>query len=78
MLKQCWMIINKPWKTLTRMLHDYQGALKDLDKVYVLEPDNASTLNSCERVKYMLNDYQRPLDDFNKVDVLEPNNAFTL
>jgi tetratricopeptide (TPR) repeat protein len=60
------------------MLHDYQGALKDLDKVYVLEPDNASTLNSCERVKYMLNDYQRPLDDFNKVDVLEPNNAFTL
>ncbi len=61
-----------------RMLHDYQGALKDLHKDDVLEPNNASTLNSRERVRYMLNDNQRDFDDLDKVDILEPNNAFIL
>jgi hypothetical protein len=50
----------------------------DLDKANVLEPNNASTFTSHERVTYMLNDYQRPLDDLDKADVFEPNNAFTL
>jgi hypothetical protein len=51
------------------MLHDYQRALKDLDKVDVLEPNNASTLNSREQMKYVLNDYQGTLQDFDKADV---------
>jgi hypothetical protein len=33
------------------MLQDYQGALKDLDKADVLEPNNEFTLQGCEEVK---------------------------
>jgi hypothetical protein len=36
-----------------RMLHAYQGALKDLDKVHVLEPNNPSIFNSHERMRYV-------------------------
>jgi hypothetical protein len=35
------------------MWHDYQGALEDLDKVDVLESNNAFTLRIRENVKYM-------------------------
>ncbi len=61
-----------------KMLEDYQGALEDLDKADVLEPNNVFTLQSCEDVKKMLEDYQGALEDLDKADVLEPNNAFTL
>jgi hypothetical protein len=37
------------------MFNNYEGAFKDLDKVHVLEPNNASTLNSHERLRYMFN-----------------------
>jgi len=60
------------------MLEDYQGALKDLHKVNVLETNNAFILQSRENVKKMLKDYQGPLEDLNKVNALEPNNALTL
>jgi hypothetical protein len=38
------------------MLEDYQGTLKDLHKVDVLEPNNVFTLGSCGDVKKMLED----------------------
>jgi Flp pilus assembly protein TadD len=60
------------------VLDDYQGALEDLDKADVLEPNNAFTLRIRGDLKYMLHDYQGALQDLNKADVLEPNNAFTL
>jgi len=60
------------------MLSDYQRALKDLDKVDFLEPNNTFTLQCCGNVKRILKDYQGPLKDFHKANVLKPNNAFTL
>ncbi len=53
-------------------MKDYQGALKDLDKAYVLEPNNAFILQK------MLEDFQEALKDLEKANVFEPNNAFTL
>jgi hypothetical protein len=44
-----------------RLLEDYQGALKDLDKVNVLEPYNVITLGICGNVKMFLANYQRTL-----------------
>jgi tetratricopeptide (TPR) repeat protein len=61
-----------------RMLHAYQGALEDLDKVDVLEPNNAVTLMGRGDVKYHLNDYQGALEDLDKANVLEPNNHLIL
>jgi len=60
------------------MLDDNKGALEDLDKVDVLEPNNAFTLTNRARVKYMLKEYQRALEDLDKANVLEQNNAYTL
>ncbi|CAK9860442.1 unnamed protein product [Sphagnum jensenii] len=60
------------------MLDDYRGALEDLDKADVLEPNNAFTLKYRGDVKRTLKEYKRALEDLNKADVLEPNNAFTL
>jgi len=51
---------------------------KTLQKVDILQPNNAFILMSRGNVKKMLHDYQGSLEDFDKVDVLEPNNAFTL
>jgi regulator of sirC expression with transglutaminase-like and TPR domain len=51
---------------------------KDLDKVDVLEPNNAFTLRTRAHVKNTLKDYEGALEDLDKVNVLEPNNAFTL
>jgi hypothetical protein len=59
-------------------LKDYQGALKDLHKVDVLEPNNAFTLRSHGDVKRKLEDCQGTLKNFDKVDVFEANNASTL
>jgi hypothetical protein len=39
------------------MLKDYQGALEDLDKVNVLEPNNVITLRWYGDVKKMSKDY---------------------
>ncbi len=61
-----------------RLLEDYQGALKELDKVNVLEPHNVFTLGIHGNVKRLLEDYQRALEDLDKVDVLELNNAIIL
>jgi tetratricopeptide (TPR) repeat protein len=55
------------------MLDDYQGALEDLHKVDVLDPNNATTLKIRGNVKNMLHDYQGALEDLDKVDVFEPN-----
>jgi hypothetical protein len=41
------------------MLKDYQGALEDLDKVDVLNLNNAFTLHSHANVKNMFDDYQK-------------------
>jgi hypothetical protein len=54
------------------------GALEDLDKVDVLEPNNASTSRIHGDVRRMLKGYQGALEDIEKADVFEPNNAFTL
>jgi tetratricopeptide (TPR) repeat protein len=60
------------------MLHDYRGALEDLDKADVLEPNNVITFRARGDVKRTLHDCQGALEDLDKADVLEPNNAFTL
>jgi tetratricopeptide (TPR) repeat protein len=60
------------------MLDDYRGALEDLDKADVIEPNNAFTLKNRGDVKRMLKEYRGALEDLDKADVLEPNNAFTL
>jgi tetratricopeptide (TPR) repeat protein len=60
------------------MLEDYQGALEDLDKVHVLEPNHAFTLTIHGEVKGELKDYQGALENLDKAHVFEPNNAFTL
>jgi tetratricopeptide (TPR) repeat protein len=63
---------------IKRNLEDYVGALEDLDKANVLEPNNAFTLMIRGDVKRNLEDYVGALEDLDKVDVLEPNNASTL
>ncbi|KAH9547401.1 hypothetical protein CY35_11G032700 [Sphagnum magellanicum] len=60
------------------MLHDYQGALEDLDKADVLQPNKACILKIRGDVKRFLKDYQGALEDLDKADVFEPNNASTL
>jgi tetratricopeptide (TPR) repeat protein len=60
------------------MLDDFQGALEDLDKVDVLEPNNASTLTARGDGNYVLDDYQGALEDLDKAKVLEPNNVSIL
>jgi tetratricopeptide (TPR) repeat protein len=60
------------------MLEDNQGALEDLDKADVFEPNNAVILSSRGKVKWILKDNQGALKDLDKANVLEPNNAFIL
>jgi len=60
------------------MLKDYQGALENLDKANVLEPNNAFTLEIRGDVKKMLHDYHGALEDLHRAHVLEPNNVFIL
>jgi serine/threonine protein kinase len=60
------------------MLKDYQGALNDLDKSDVLEPNNVFTLMNYATIKYMLDDYQGALDTMNKVHHLQPNDHLIL
>jgi tetratricopeptide (TPR) repeat protein len=50
-----------------RMLEDYQGALDDLDKADVFEPNNAFTLRSRGDVKRILKDYQGALEDLTRL-----------
>jgi tetratricopeptide (TPR) repeat protein len=54
------------------MLEDYQRALQDLDKVNVLEPNNAFTLQCCGDVEKILKDYQRALKDIDMLMFLNP------
>jgi tetratricopeptide (TPR) repeat protein len=51
------------------MLENYQGALKDLDKAHVLEPNHAFTLTIHGEVKGALKDYQKALEDLDKSHV---------
>jgi hypothetical protein len=46
-----------------RILKDYQKALEDLDKVDVLDPNNAFTLKWRRNVKRTLKNYQGTLED---------------
>jgi hypothetical protein len=49
------------------MSDDYQGALKDLDKVDVLEPNNESTLKTRANVKYMLVTIKEPCKNLTRL-----------
>ncbi len=60
------------------LLNDYQGALKDLDKVDFLEPNNAFSLQSHGDAKNMFKDYEPTFQDFDNANFLEPNNTFIL
>jgi tetratricopeptide (TPR) repeat protein len=53
------------------MLDDYQGALEDLEKADVLEPNNAFTLTVRGNVKRILHDYQGASEDLDKANVLQ-------
>jgi hypothetical protein len=60
------------------VLNNYEKAFKDLDKVYVLELNNAFTLKTCGNVKCMFHDYQWiTLENIHKTHVFNPNSAFT-
>jgi hypothetical protein len=48
-------------KNVKRMFSDNQGALKDLDKANVFEPNNAFTLQSYGDANNMLKDYEPTL-----------------
>ncbi len=49
------------------VLNNYERAFKDLDKVHVLEPNNAFALKTRGNIKYMLHDYQGvALDNIHK------------
>jgi serine/threonine protein kinase len=60
------------------MLKDYQGALEDLDKADVLEPNDAFTLIIHAYTNWSLNNYQIALETLEKVHVFEPNNHLIL
>jgi hypothetical protein len=51
--------------------------LEELDKVDIIDLNDAFILNSHGYVKNILKDYQKSFKDFDNVDVLEPKNAFT-
>jgi tetratricopeptide (TPR) repeat protein len=59
-----------------KMLKHYQGALKDFDKAYVIEPNNAFILKIYGNVNTKLKDYQGALEDLDNTHVIEPNNVF--
>ncbi len=61
-----------------KILSDYQGALKDLDKADFFQPHDALTLQSHGDVKSMLKDYEPTLQDLDKAIFLKPNNKFIL
>jgi tetratricopeptide (TPR) repeat protein len=60
------------------MLNDYQGALEDLDKADVLEPNDVFTLISHAYTNWSLNNYQIALEVMEKVLVLQPNDHLIL
>jgi len=60
------------------MFDDYQGALDDLDKADVLQPNSAFILMSSVDVKYMLDDYQGALEIMDKIHHLKPNDHLIL
>jgi hypothetical protein len=55
------------------MLGHYQGDLKDLNEVDVLQPNDAITLQMWCEVKILLMDYHEGLNDLNKVYVFSSN-----
>jgi len=54
-------------------LHDFRGALLDLDILLKLEPNNKDAYNNRGAVKANLNDIQGSIYDFNQVIMLDPN-----
>jgi len=52
------------------MLDDFQGALEDVDKANVLQPNDTFTLRARGDLKTMLHKYQGLLEDLDKADVL--------
>lgn len=64
-------------KKIKRRMVDSKKTLQDLNKVDILEPNNAFILSTRGDVKKRLYDYQRVLQNLDKSHDLEPNNAFT-
>jgi serine/threonine protein kinase len=60
------------------MLHNYQGALEDLDKADVLKPNDAFTLATYAHTNWSLDKYQAAVDAIDKLHFLEPNDDFIL
>jgi hypothetical protein len=50
--------------------------LKDIDKVHVLQSNNAYTLVICGNVKRILRDCVGALENLDKAHVFKPNNAY--
>jgi len=62
--KGCWMIIKELSRSSTRLMFlDYQGTLENVDKVDILQPNNAFILRTRAKVKKMLDEYQKALED---------------
>ncbi len=59
-------------------MRDYVGALENLEKAHVLEPNDASILKIHEYVKKNMEDYVGALEDLDNVNIFEPNDAFIL
>jgi hypothetical protein len=59
------------------MMNDYQGVLKDLNEINVLEPNNLFILQLWGTTKCKSIDYGA-LSDLNKANGFQPNDAFIL
>jgi tetratricopeptide (TPR) repeat protein len=59
-------------------LEDYEGALEDLDKVDVLDPNYLVTLTVYAHTNWSLNKYEATLEAMDKLHFLEPNDDFRL
>lgn len=76
--------LENSFKTIYRManvkamMHDFQGALKDLEMVDKLQPHDARVLSLRGYVKGMLHHFGDALEDLNASHLLEPEKTVTI
>jgi Flp pilus assembly protein TadD len=61
-----------------RHLHDFEGALTDLNEADCLEPNDFDVLRVRGIVKFNLLDLEGALSDFNAAHLLRPTNSSIL
>jgi len=61
-----------------KVLKDYQEALEDLDKVYILWTKSALSLKTCAHEKNVFKEYEKTFEDLDKHEIIKPNIAHIL